>query len=74
MLIKIYYLMHVSSLDLNMGCYHIKLSPGDKQICTIVLPWGDCYYQKLPMGICNSPDIFKVNISELFKVFDMVYI
>ena len=29
-----------TSLDLNMGYYHIELSPQSKQICTIVLPWG----------------------------------
>ena len=30
----------VSSLDLNLGYYHIKLSPGSKKLCTIVLPWS----------------------------------
>ena len=31
---------YASSLDLNTGYYHIELSPGAKQICTILLPWG----------------------------------
>ena len=55
-----------------MGYYHIELSPGAKQICTIVLPWGKYKYQKLPMEFCNSPDIFQENIYELFDGFDMV--
>ena len=29
-------------------------------------------YQKLPMWVCNSPDIFQENISELFDGFYMV--
>ena len=64
--------MHASSLDLNMGYYHIKLSPGSKQLCTIVRPWGKYEYQKLPMWVCNRPYIFQNNISELFEGFDMV--
>ena len=64
--------MYASYLDLNMGYYHIELSPGYKQLCTIVLTWGKCKYQKLPLGFYNSPDIFQENISELFDVFDMV--
>ena len=30
------------------------------------------YYQQLPMGLCNSPDIFPENISELFIGLDTV--
>ena len=63
--------MHVSSLYINMGYYYIELSPGSKQICTIVIPWGNCEYQKLPMRVCNIPDIFQDKISEIFKGFDM---
>ena len=33
---------------------------------TIVLPWGKFEYQKLPMGLCNSPDIFQEKMNELF--------
>jgi hypothetical protein len=42
-----------------MGYYHIELSPHAKQLCTIVLPWGKYEYKRLPMGLCNSPDIFQ---------------
>ena len=59
--------MYASYLDLNLGYYHIELTPGAKQICTIVIPWVKYEYQKLPMGFCNSPDIFQENISELFR-------
>ena len=61
---------HVSSLNLDMGYYHISVSPGSKQLCTIVISWGKYEYQKLPIGVCNSPDIFQHKIYKLFKGFD----
>ena len=64
--------MYASLLDLNVGCYHIELSPGYQKIYTIVLPWGKYKHQKLSMGVCNSTNIFQENISELFKGFDLV--
>ena len=72
MLLNIEVFIYASYLDLNMGYYHIELSPGDKHICTIVLPWGKYEYQNLPMGVCNGPNIFQENISKLFDGFDMV--
>ena len=72
MLIKLEGFTYTYYLDLNTGYYHIELSPGDKQFSTIVIPWEKDEYQKLPMGVCNSPGIFQENISKLFKGFDMV--
>mgnify|MGYP006175924273 CR=1 FL=1 len=51
-----------TSLDLNMGYYHLQLTPYSSQLCTIVLPWGKYEYLRLPMGLCNSPDIFQEKI------------
>jgi hypothetical protein len=56
---------YATSLDLNMGYYHIELSPNSSRLCTIVLPWGKYEYLRLPMGLCNSPDIFQEKMSEL---------
>jgi Reverse transcriptase (RNA-dependent DNA polymerase) len=61
-----------TSLDLNMGYYHIELSPSSKRLCTIVLPWGKYEYQRLPMGLCNSPDIFQEKMSNLMQGLDFV--
>ena len=61
-----------TSLDLNMGYYHIELSPKSKELCTIVLPFGKYEYQKLPMGLCNSPDVFQEKMSELFLGWEFV--
>ena len=72
MLLKLEGFQFATSLDLNMGYYHIELSPDSKKLCTIVLPFGKFEYQRLPMGLCNSPDIFQEKMSELFEGFDYV--
>ena len=61
-----------TSLYLNMGYYHIELSPDSKKYCTIVLPWGKYEYQRLPMGLCCSPDIFQEKMSELMQSLEFV--
>ena len=45
-------------LDISMVYYRINLSHGDKQVCTIVLPWVKYEYQKIPMGYFNITHIF----------------
>ena len=72
MLLKLEGFQYATSLDLNMGYYHIELSPTAKQICTIILPWGKYKYQRLPVGLCNSPDIFQEKMSKLFAGLDYV--
>ena len=72
LLLKLEGFKYASSLDLNMGYYHIELCPESKRLCTIVLPWGKYEYQKLPMGLCNSPDIFQEKMNELFAGFEYV--
>ena len=72
MLLKLEGFQYATSLDLNMGYYHIELSPTSKKYCTIVLPWGKYEYQRLPMGLCNSPDIFQEKMSTLMS--DLEYV
>jgi hypothetical protein len=50
-----------------MGYYHILLSPFSSSLCTVVLPWGKYEYLRLPMGLCNSPDIFQEKMGELMS-------
>ena len=65
MLLKLRQFQWVTSLDLNMGYYHMTLSSDASKLCTIVLPWGKYEYLRLPMGLCNSPDIFQEKMGEL---------
>ena len=55
-----------------MGYYHIELTLDSKKYCTIVLPWGKYEYQRLPMGLRNSPDIFQEKMSELMQGLEFV--
>jgi hypothetical protein len=72
LMLKLEGFRYATSLDLNMGYYHIELSPDSKKLCTIVLPFGKYEYQRLPMGLCNSPDIFQEKMAELFHDWDYV--
>ena len=65
MLQKLEGFMWATSLDLNMGYCHILLTSNASRLCTVVLPWGKYEYLRLPMGLCNSPNIFQEKMSEL---------
>jgi len=54
-----------TSLDLNMGCCDIRLDPASEQLCAVVLPFGKYEHQAIPIGLCDSPDIFQEKMSEL---------
>ncbi len=62
------------TLDLHMGFYHIELSLFSKCLCTIVMPFGKYKYQCLPMGLCNSPDIFQEGMYEIFLDLECVHV
>ena len=72
MLLKLEGFKYATSLDLNMAYYHIKLCHQSKRLCPIILPGGKYEYQKLPMGLCNSPDIFQEKMNELFSSLEYV--
>ena len=56
---------YATSLDLNIGYYHISLTPKAADMCTIVTEYGKYRYKRLPMGVACSPDIFQAKINEL---------
>jgi hypothetical protein len=55
-----------------MGYYHIELSNAAKELCTITTQWDKYEYQRLPMGLCNSPDIFQEKMNDLLDGLDTV--
>ena len=73
LLLKLEGFQNAMSLDLNMGYYHIELMPFSKRLSIIVMPWGKYKYQHLPMGLCNSPDIFQKQMFELFSEWEYVW-
>jgi Reverse transcriptase (RNA-dependent DNA polymerase) len=60
----------VTTIDLNMGYHNILLDSHSSKLCTIVLPWGKYEYLRLPMGLCNAPDIFQEKMAELKQDFE----
>jgi hypothetical protein len=63
---------YATALDLNMGYYTIRLDPDASKICTIIFPWGKYSYNRLPMGIAGSPDIFQGKMLELMETLEYV--
>ena len=50
---------YATAIDLSMGYGHIPLDKESQELCSTILPWGIYQYQRLPMGISISPDIFQ---------------
>ena len=63
---------YATALDLNMGYYTIQLTPGSKDMTTIVTEFGKFRYNCLPMGMCVSGDIFQAKVNELLGDIDGV--
>jgi hypothetical protein len=61
-----------TALDLNMGYYTIRLDPDASKICTIIFPWRKYSYNRLPMGIAGSLDIFQKKMLELMESLEFV--
>ena len=72
LLLKLEGFTYGTSLDLNMGYYHIELDADLHKLCTIVLPWAKYEYCRLPMGLCNSPDIFQEKVNNMFHGLEFV--
>ena len=58
---------HVSVLDLNVGYYTIRSDKFSQCICTIMTPWGKYQYQRLPMGVMHTPNIFQDSMYNLIS-------
>jgi hypothetical protein len=55
-----------------MGCYALELTPKAQKLCTIVFPWGEYSYLRLPMGLADAPDKFQNEINQLMDGIDYV--
>ena len=49
-----------------MGYYHIRLIKEAINLCTINQPWGKYKFIRLPMGVCDSQDIFQDKTNKIF--------
>jgi hypothetical protein len=70
------FVIFATSLDLDMGYYHIKLDVDDQPACTIVCQWnmGKYKYKCLPMGIKIAWLLmfFKTSCLSLSKIWNML--
>ena len=72
MLLNLEGFKYASSLDLNMGYYHIRISKQASNLCIITLPWRKYRYKQVPVGVSNSPDIFQEKMNEMLRGFGFI--
>ena len=66
MLLKLEGFQYATSLYLNMGYDHIRISEDASNLCTIILPWGKYHNKHIPMGVSHPSDIFQHIMNYLF--------
>ena len=60
-------LHYATELDLNTGYYIISILPSSQDMTTIVTGFGKFRYNRLPMGIWDSGDIFQAKLDKLLS-------
>ena len=55
-----------------MCYYHMLLSKNSLSLCTIILPWDEYKYERLPMKVCNLQEIFQAKMNKMFPGFEFI--
>ena len=72
MLLKLEVFQYVTSHDLYMVYYHIRLSENSRNLRMIILLWRKYRYKRLSMGIANSLEIFEQKVNDIFHGFKLI--
>ena len=59
-----------SKIDVSMHYYTFELDPSSQDLCAICTPFGNYKYQRLAMGISQSPDIAQEVMETIFRELD----
>ena len=62
----------MSKIDVSMHFYTFELDEASKNLCVITTPFGNYRYNRLPMGVSQSPDIAQEVMETLFSKLDEV--
>ena len=63
---------YATSLDLNIGYYHIRPRKKAINLCKIILPWVKYRYKRIPIGEYNYPDTFQAKMNKIFRRFEVI--
>jgi transposase InsO family protein len=55
-----------TTLDAKQGFHQIRLDDKSSKLTSFITPYGKFRYTRLPMGICNAPEIFHQRMIDVF--------